>query len=43
MWFTVGMDFDEQRIFDALTMVWTKVTNNPNSALIANPGQRIAK
>jgi AcrR family transcriptional regulator len=26
MWFTVGMEFDEQRVVDALTMVWTKAT-----------------
>jgi AcrR family transcriptional regulator len=31
MWFSVGIDFDQQRIFDALAMVWTKVTTNPNS------------
>jgi hypothetical protein len=26
MWFTVGMDFDEQRVIDALTLVWTNAT-----------------
>jgi AcrR family transcriptional regulator len=29
MWFTVGMDFDHKRIFEALTMVWTKVLLAP--------------
>jgi AcrR family transcriptional regulator len=26
MWFTVGMDFDEQRVIDALALVWTNAT-----------------
>jgi hypothetical protein len=26
MWITVGMDFDEQRVIDALALVWTNAT-----------------
>jgi hypothetical protein len=27
MWFTVGMDFDEERVVDALTTVWARATS----------------
>jgi nucleoid-associated protein YejK len=28
MWFTVGMDFEEQRLIDALSTVWSTATTS---------------
>ena len=31
MWFTVGMEFDEERVVDALTLVWTNAAISPET------------